>query len=115
MAVQAGAIALASDVAPLANPTNVVVGIVSMAAPSGGGIASATIVFPTPLTGTSFACWVAANSGVPGTVTVNNATPGNSGGVGEVTYSSISATGVTINMYRAGTTSTSISYRVEGF
>lgn len=104
MAVQAGAIALASDVAPLANPTNIVVGVVSLTAPSGGGIASATIVFPTPLTGTSFACWVSANTGGPGPT-----------GVQEVSYSSISASGVTINMQRVNNQQTSVSYRVEGF
>lgn len=64
---------------------------------------SKAIVFPTALTGTSFACHVTANTSVPGTTVT---------GVG---YTALSSTGVTLWLTRTNTTATTVAYTVEGF
>lgn len=64
---------------------------------------SKAIVFPSALTGSSFACQVTANTSVPGTTVT---------GVG---YTALTSTGVTLWLTRTNTTATTLSYTVEGF
>lgn len=67
---------------------------------------SATITFPVPLLGTKFNVQVSFNSAA-----VSGSTPA----VSFISYSSVSSTGVTVNMIRNDTTQTSVSVTVEGF
>lgn len=70
--------------------------------PSGVDVpTSVAVTFPRRLIGTSFTCQVTANSTVPGT------------SVKGVSYSNLSATGVTLWLTRGNTATTTLSYTVE--
>lgn len=64
---------------------------------------SLAVVFPVALVGDNFACQVTANTTVPGSAVL------------EVSYTGLSAAGVTLWIYRTGTTPTQLSYRVEAY
>lgn len=79
-----------------------VVGVVTIT-PVASTPTSLAVVFPVPLVGTRFACQVTPNTSVPGSTVLT------------VSYTSLSATGVTLWIYRTGTTATQLSYRVEAY
>lgn len=84
------------------NGPSSVVGVVTIT-PVANTPTSLAVVFPVPLVGTSFACQVTPNTSVPGSTVLT------------VSYTGLSATGVTLWIYRTGTTPTQLSYRVEAY
>jgi hypothetical protein len=90
-----------TNVEGILSAANRVTGTVSIV-PVANVPTSVTVTFSPPLLGTSFTCQVSANTTLPGTRVTG------------VSYSSLSASGVTLWITRTDTTSTGLSYTVGG-